>query len=269
MSYTSQRRSLQDSGLATRFSAMRDISLRAGDTARTGFESDFDIDMKGPQDFLTEYDLKVETLIREQIDGLFPGDDILGEEKGGTVSDSYWLIDPIDGTANFARGIPHYCVVLTYVAKNRVALGCIYDPSHDELFLAADGQGATKNGVPISVSSISDPAMASIEMGWSQRRSNEAYLNGVRNLLDLGFNVRRTSCGALGQAYVADGRSDGYAELHMNPWDCLAGLLLIREAGGRVGGAIHEPKLAKGGAVLGAAPALAVQIGMAVGLRAT
>lgn len=106
------------------------------------------IGYKGPQDFLTATDLAIERLLRESITRQFPDDALLGEEQGGSIGDDTWVMDPIDGTANFARGIPHFCVVLAFVSQQQTRFGIIYDPIHDELFVARQGLGATLNGVP-------------------------------------------------------------------------------------------------------------------------
>ena len=208
----------------------------AGDEARQGFvaRTRSEVQLKGPQDYLTETDLAVETLIKRKLSQRYPTDGFLGEETGGTVSGAYWVVDPIDGTANFARGIPHYAVVMAFVSDAKLEIGAIYNPEFDELYLATNGNGATLNGKPLHVSDTSDMDSASVELGWSNRLPNECYINMVTSALEAGANVRRASSGALGLAYVADGRSDGYAELHMNAWDCLAGQLIIAEAGGIV-----------------------------------
>jgi myo-inositol-1(or 4)-monophosphatase len=173
------------------------------------------------------------------------------------------VVDPIDGTANFARGIPHFCISIAYIENGRTEIGAIYDPAHDELYFAGRGTGATRNGQPIAVSSTTAFETASIEMGWSGRVANEAYLETIRNLLTLGANVRRAGSGALALAYVADGRSDGYLELHMNSWDCVAGLLLVAEAGGDVCPFLQIGSLRDGGPVLASAPGIAAGISRA------
>jgi myo-inositol-1(or 4)-monophosphatase len=212
------------------------------------------IGYKGPQDFLTSTDLVVERLLRERIGQQFPDDALFGEELGGHIGDHTWVMDPIDGTANFARGIPHFCIVLAFVSQRQTRFGIIYDPIHDELFVARQGAGATRNGTPIRVAPTTDFSAANLELGWSQRLPNQRYLETLTQLLALGGNVRRSACGALALAYVACGRTDGYIELHMNPWDCLAGLLLVREAGGHTNQLIVDADWHLGGPVLAAVP---------------
>ncbi len=218
--------------------------------------------MKGPQDFLTQTDAASEAHIRKHIAAHFPEDEFFGEEGGGTIGQRVWVVDPVDGTANFARGIPHFCISIAYVENGRTEFGAIYNPALDELYFARRGEGATRNGKPIHVAETKRFDAASIEMGWSTRVPNATYLGVVKNLLDMGTNVRRASSGALALAYVADGRSDGYIELHMNSWDCLAGLLLVSEAGGDVCPFFDIGTLKDGG------PVLAAAVGVAKGVSA-
>ena len=239
---------------------LRDLATSAGALARSGFvrRTQTQIVYKGPQDFLTETDSAVEEHIKAQVAAAFPQDGFLGEETGATsTSDNVWVVDPIDGTANFARAIPHFCISIAFVSKGRAMLGAIYNPALDELYFARRGRGAELNGAPIHVSGTADPATACVELGWSRRVPHQVYMDTLDRLLHSGANVRRGASGALALAYVADGRSDCYAELHMQPWDCLAGLLLVEEAGGAVAPFLERDGLSKGGAVLATTPALA------------
>lgn len=230
-----------------------------------GFHGDakHSVSMKGPQDFLTVTDAASEAHIRGMIGQHFPQDTFFGEEGGGEIGAKVWVVDPVDGTANFARGIPHFCISIAYVENGRTEIGAIYNPALEELYFARRGEGATLNGKPILAAGTQRFDAASIEMGWSTRVANETYLDVVKNLLDMGTNVRRAGSGALGLAYVADGRSDGYIELHMNSWDCLAGLLLVSEAGGVVCPFFETGSLRDGGAVLACAPGVAAGVGKA------
>ncbi len=236
------------------------IAVRGFEAPATGFG------LKGPQDFLTETDGAVEKHIRSAIAETFPGDGFLGEETGESTGSDVWVVDPIDGTANFARRIPHYCISIAFVSGGEIELGLIYNPSLDELYFARRGGGATLNGAAIHVAPTTDFQAASVEVGWSTRRSNADYLRIVSATLARGANVRRASSGALGLAFVADGRSDGYAELHMNPWDCLAGLLLVKEAGGMVGPFLTIDGLRNGGPVIAVAPGISRGFSDAAGL---
>ncbi|MGH7085242.1 MAG: inositol monophosphatase family protein, partial [Acetobacteraceae bacterium] len=197
------------------------------------------VGLKGRQDFITAADGAVERLLRERLIGAFPSDAFLGEETGGTSGErqtgqsprdqGLWVVDPIDGTANFARGLPHFCISVALVEGSAMLLGAILDPVLDELYFARSGRGATRNGHAITASPTGNLGEAAIEIGWSTRVADARYLECVSRTLAAGAAVRRGGSGALGLAYVADGRQDAYAELHINSWDCLAGLLIVRE----------------------------------------
>ena len=254
--------------IARREAFLRELVRSASRIALDGFrrQSGQPIGMKGPQDFLTETDGEVEAHVKARIAEAFPEDGFLGEETGGQPGAQAWIVDPIDGTANFAREIPHFCISIAFVADRQVQLGAIVNPALDECYAARLGHGAWKNGNPIRVSDTTDIAATSFELGWSNRRPTADYIAAVNSLIGAGANVRRGACGALGLAYVADGRSDGYAELHMNAWDCLAGLLLVREAGGVTGPFLARDGLTAGAPVLAASPAVAATLSAATGI---
>ena len=258
---------IKESELEYREAALHDITLSAGALAleRYRARTPGDFTMKGQQDFLTEADTLVEAHIRQSIYRLFPEDGLLGEETGGSVSNpSLWVVDPIDGTANFARGIDHFCVSIAFVHNGETLLGAIYNPATNEMYLARKGHYVRKNGQPLRVSSITNTHSSSFELGWSTRVPQETYLAIVSSLLASGTNIRRGASGALALAWVAEGRTDGYAESHMNAWDCLAGLLMVREAGGRTGlyPQNHE-EIAQGGEILAVAPGVSEQFSSA------
>jgi len=255
-----------DEAVVLRAQFCQDLALSAGAIARQAFAEGEGrpVGLKGPQDFLTETDAAVERHIRARVAEAFPEDGFLGEESGGsTQGNGVWVVDPIDGTANFARSIPHFCISIAYVLNGEVELGVVYNPALEELYFARKGLGATRNGKPIRVADTRRYDAACVELGWSTRVPNATYLQVLSDILEQGANVRRAASGALALAYVADGRSDAYAELHMHPWDCLAGLLLVREAGGVTAPFLELDGLAKGGAVLAAAPAIAEGISRA------
>lgn len=257
--------------LAQREAALKRIILAAGETALGHFRSRRPgaFSLKGHQDFLTEADTLVEQQIRQAIAAAFPEDTLLGEETGSTACDAtrLWVIDPIDGTANFARGIEHFCVAIAFVADGVTELGAIYNPASQELYLARRGHYAEKNGRPLQCAATDDVRNATFELGWSTRVPQRRYLDVLAALLGQGANVRRGASGALALAWVAEGRTDGYAELHMNAWDCLAGLLLVREAGGRTGHIpTHAADIFNGLPVLAAAPAVVNALARATGI---
>jgi len=224
------------------------------------------VTMKGPQDFLTETDGQVEEHIRKTIAAAFPQDGFLGEEGGGAEAESMWVVDPIDGTANFMRGIPHFCISIAFLHRGRVEIGGIANPASGEIYFARRGRGATRDDREIRVADTQAFDRSMIEFGWSSRLPNSQYLDRLAAVWELGVNVRRSGSGALGLAYVADGRSDGYAELHINSWDCLAGLLLVREAGGVCNDFLDGEGLMKGNPVLAAAPGVAAGLSQATGI---
>ncbi|MCX7302379.1 MAG: inositol monophosphatase [Rhodobacterales bacterium] len=222
--------------LTSRAEFLRHLAPEAGDLASAGFAARIagTFTLKGPQDFLTETDVAVENFIRAEICAAFPQDAILGEEGGGDPAPHLWVIDPVDGTANFVRGVPHFCVCISFCENGVPLLGAIFHPVTGEFWFAQSGRGAQKNGAPLSVTATTDPNVACLEMGWSRRHSISGYLAAQGHILTAGANIRRGGSGALALAWVAEGRSDGYIEASMDCWDCLAGMLIVKEAGGSV-----------------------------------
>ncbi len=246
---------------------LRAVTASAGALALEAFRArkPGDFTLKGHQDFLTEADGAVESHVRSEIAAMFPQDGILGEETGGGLAERLWVIDPIDGTANFARGIPHFCISIAFWEKGETLLGAIFNPASNEFYFARKGQGATKNGEAIAVASTAAIATASVEIGWSPRVEASQYLAAQHRVLDRGANIRRGASGALAIAWVAEGRTDGYAEYYMNAWDCLAGLLMVREAGGITGTYPEgENELLTGGEIFAAAPGIAAEFSAAM-----
>ncbi len=255
-------------GVETRYLAACAMAREAGDLMRRLYESREmgSYKLKGHQDYLTEADGEVEKLIVKRIAEAFPDDTVYGEEGGGKFSPQVWVIDPIDGTANFARGIPHFCVSIAYVQEGRIAAGTMCNPMTGELFAARIGGGATLNGKPMKVSRTPDMRSATLELGWSTRRPMEDYVAMLTRVVKTGAGIRRSGSGALGLAYVADGRTDGYAELHINSWDCLAGILMVNEAGGWTNDFLAGDGLTQGNPILGCTPALREAIVAATGV---
>ena len=152
------------------------------------------------------------------------------------------------------RGIAHYAIVMANVSNGWIELVAIYNAEVDELSLATRGNGAMRNGKVLRCTTTTGMESASVELGWSNRRANRLYLAMVATKLEAGANARRVSSGALGLAFFPNGRSDGYAELHINSWDCLARLLIVVEAGGVVSGTALQLELKVGGSFLAGAP---------------
>jgi myo-inositol-1(or 4)-monophosphatase len=245
--------------LQTRFLAACAVAREAGALARHRFldRGSFTVGFKGPQDFVTEVDGEVERLIQARLTEIFPHDGFIGEEgdgaKGGE-GQPIWVVDPIDGTANFARGVPHYCVSIACVLTGAIEIGVIYEPMRDELFAARRGHGASLNGAAMRASETKELSKAAIEVGWNMRFGREAFLSLLERVVVTGSGVLRSGSGALALAYVAAGRRDGYVENHINSWDCLAGILIVREAGGYVSDFLAGEGLRKGNPLLASAP---------------
>ncbi|CTQ61725.1 inositol monophosphatase family protein [Roseibium album] len=214
------------------------LAIQAGELGLEYFRKldTLTITQKGHQDLVSEADRNVETLIRKELANSYPDDSILGEEHGieeGT-SGYTWITDPIDGTANFVTGIPQWCVIIACVHQGQVIVGVIHDPVAKETFTAAAGQGAFLNGKQIKVSTSDSLSNGSVGVGFNGRTAVTDAVNVIGALVSKGGVFFRNASGGLMLAYTAAGRLIGYAESHMNAWDCLAGMLLIKEAGGVV-----------------------------------
>lgn len=202
-----------------------------------------------PHDLVTEVDKGAEVMIRKLIQTHFPDHDFLGEESvepgaeasakavaGYADSEYLWIVDPIDGTTNFVHGNPYFCVSIALAVKGELMLGVIYDPMHDEMFVAEKGKGAYVHGNPMAVSpeaALSDSLMA---VGYNPDRNFALPLNmkGINALATQTRSLRTLGSAALQLAYVAAGRLTGYYEVGLNSWDIAAGVLLVTESGGKV-----------------------------------
>jgi len=195
------------------------------------------IEYKGPVDLVTEYDRKAEDFIVEKILSKFPDHYLVAEESGNKTGteDHRWYIDPIDGTSNYARGLPIFCVSIAYERGGERVLAAVYDPNRDELFTAERGRGAFLNGEPIHVTDTSEVIKSLLVTGFPHDLEQEN--NNIREFLRMlrgAQSVRRLGSAVLDQLYVACGRLDGYWEVGISPWDIAAGTLIIEEAGGVV-----------------------------------
>jgi len=221
----------------SRLEFAKSLALEAGKLAqdmRTKASNGF-IKSKGLQDFVTEADREVERLIKNRIAAQYPDDAFLGEE-GGSQGDStsLWVVDPIDGTANYMRGLPDWAVSIAYCENNVIQIGVIGAPDMGNLAWAKLGDGAYVDDKPIHVSDCADPTMALIMLGRSSRRSVESYLSVVAAIFDAGMEYRRNGAATIGLLAVALGRAESYYEAHVNAWDAFAGMLLVSEAGGTI-----------------------------------
>lgn len=195
---------------------------------------------KGDIDLVTEADVASEQLIIERIRSYYPRHSILAEESGDTVtvegeSEWRWIVDPLDGTTNYAHGYPCFCVSIALERQGKLELGVIYDPTRDEIFAGERGQGATLNGRKIQVSEIEELNAAMLCTGFPYNvRERPNFARDFTNFTMNAQAVRRDGSAALDLAYVACGRFDGFWEDGLNPWDVAAGVLLIEEASGTV-----------------------------------
>lgn len=225
------------------------------------------IDRKGAQDLVSEADRACEDHIVSTLSKSFPSDSFLGEEGGvrHPGGEAMWVVDPIDGTHNFLTGVPFWCISLALVVRGEAVIGLIYDPLADELFSAISGGGAFLNGAPMRVSGETDIKRARVCVGFSYRRPVANHVRTIESLLSAGCEYLRLGSGALGLAYTAAGRFDGYWEQHTNSWDAAAGLVLVREAGGWTNDFLAGSGLTEGNEVLAATPALALAVGNLTG----
>lgn len=212
------------------------VIREAGKLARGFFDnrSELVVKLKGVQDFVSQADAETEDLIASRLLSEFPHDGILGEERGrrGGDTDALWVIDPIDGTANYVRGLPYWCVAIALMVEGRIELGLIYDAMADRLYTARHGHGAFCNGKPISVSDTQQFDRACLGIGYGHGEAPGPHARVIDQLLGAHCQYRRLGSGLLLMALTASGGLDGFYELKMKAWDALAGLILVREAGG-------------------------------------
>ena len=213
------------------------IAREAGALLMEYFDKHIKIEYKGDADLVTAADRKSETLIRERIRQTWPGHDVLGEEEGlrDTGSEFRWYVDPLDGTTNFAHGFPVFCVSMALQHKDVPVAGVCFDPTRDEMFAAERGRGATLNDVPIHVSRTATLKESLLGTGFpSHKRHKNPNIHFYHQLTLRSHGLRRAGSAALDLCYVACGRTDGFWEFNLNPWDTAAGVLLVQEAGGQV-----------------------------------
>ena len=209
-------------------SANLNIMIKASEKASKILIRDFgeieklQVSKKGPADFVTNSDIKVEKVIMEELEKARPTYSLISEEKGTKSNkdiNNTWIIDPIDGTVNFLHGVPHFAISIALKSGNEIVSGLIYDPIKDEIFFAEKNNGAFFNNQRMRV---------------SNKNNIQDCLFGVGGKLkdEPNFPNRKTGCAALDLAYVASGRYDGYFQKNLNLWDIAAGIVLVKEAGG-------------------------------------
>jgi myo-inositol-1(or 4)-monophosphatase len=229
--------------------------VRAGDLQMAQFGGHFQIDKKGTIDLVTEVDIAVERMFRALVAERFPDHQVLAEEMGGAATapaGPCWVFDPIDGTTNFAHGLPIFCSSLALEIDGVAEIAAVYDPTRKELFTAERGGGAFLNGVPLHVSSADRLVDSMLVTGFPydvHSRVDEivglfaAFVGQVRA-------VRRLGSAAIDLCYVAAGRLDGFWESDLKAWDIAGGALIVAEAGGRITNMAGEPFTSRGGHVL-------------------
>jgi myo-inositol-1(or 4)-monophosphatase len=215
-----------------------EIALEAGGFLKEKFHETHDIAYKGEIDLVTEADRGAEALLIARIEKLFPGHGIMAEETRGSAltKEHTWIIDPLDGTTNYAHQYPVFCVSIALQRDGEVILGVICSPMMDELFIVERGEGAFLNGRRLSVSATADLTRSLLATGFPYdiRVNPDNNINYFNTMAVKAQAIRRAGAAALDLAYVAAGRFDGFWELQLRPWDTAAGCLMVTEAGGKV-----------------------------------
>ncbi|HGJ5877185.1 MAG TPA: inositol-1-monophosphatase [Arsenophonus sp.] len=216
---------------------------------------------KGQNDFVTNIDKKAEQIIIEVIQKSYPTHTIITEESGhilGEKNDIQWVIDPLDGTTNFTKRLPHFSVSITVRINGRTEVAAIYNPMLNELFNAVRGQGAQLNGYRLRLKNTNELDGAIIATGFpfKAKQHSATYINIVSKLFKKCADFRRTGSAALDLAYVAAGRVDAFFEIGLKPWDFMAGELLVREAGGIVTDFVGGHNYISSGNLLAGSPRL-------------
>jgi myo-inositol-1(or 4)-monophosphatase len=215
-----------------------ELALGAGKVLKNGFNKKHQVKLKGRIDPVTEADLKSEKHIVSSINKRYPDHAILAEEGSGNGEEAEfrWIIDPLDGTVNYAHGFPIYCVSIGLEYKGKILAGAVYDPERDELFHAARGMGSFMNKKKISISKETNLERALLATGFSytvgtDRKNN---LGLFARMVKKAQAVRRPGSAAIDLCWLAAGRIDGFWELYLHPWDTAAALVIVEEAGGKV-----------------------------------
>ena len=228
----------------TRSALLKSVILRAGKVLSRHFGK-VSYKQKRRADLLTIADLESQKTILDAIRKHFPGDDYKAEENEErlTGAEYLWIIDPLDGTTNYAHGYPVACTSIGVLRNGTAHLAGIYDPFRGELFLAQKDKGATLNGKRLSVSKTDIITASLLITGFAYDRAERAdyYLARFKSFMKTCHDVRRSGSAALDMAWIAAGRADGFWEYELNPWDVAAGLLLVQEAGGTVTDFVGRP----------------------------
>ena len=246
--------------LEPKLSDLEELARAAGDILREGFGKALQIENKGVIDLVTQVDKDAEAFLLQQISERFPDSQALGEEGGrlSGSSDSKWFIDPIDGTTNYAHGLPIFCVSVGYAKAGELLLGVVYNPIHEELYKAERGAGAQLNGKSIQVKQVHSLGDSMLVTGFPYdiRTNSDNNLAEYARFAMRTHGVRRLGAAALDLCYVAAGYVDGYWEKSIKPWDIAAGALIVQEAGGTVTDINGDPDFMSQKHILAANPTL-------------
>ncbi|HEX8591997.1 MAG TPA: inositol monophosphatase family protein [Pseudomonas sp.] len=257
---------LSPEALQARYTCARDLAMEAARRALGPYrERDtLVVSHKGEQtqDLVSIVDKETEAFIKQRLAEQFPEDGFLGEETGGATLGArcIWVVDPIDGTSCFVNGLHSWCVSIGLLVDGEPTIGAVADAIHDELFHACTGHGAWLNDQRLSVHTAPDIRHGVMGVGTSHRRGKEHFIPFITQLLEQGGTFIRNGSGALMVAYVAAGRLIGYYETHINSWDCLAGLVLVKEAGGLRSDFLRNEGLTRGNPLLVASPQVYAQV---------
>jgi len=239
--------------------AVKAARKAGGIITRASFEVDkLNVRAKRQNDFVSEVDHAAEDAIISILRQAYPSHGFLAEESGekDIKAEYVWVIDPLDGTTNFLHGFPQYCVSIGLLHKGKAQQAVVYDPNRNELFTATRGAGAFLNDHRIRVSKVDklQDALMSTGFPFRELENVDEYLKGMRRLMHMCSGIRRPGAAALDLAWVAAGRSDGFWEMGLSPWDMCAGALLVREAGGLVGDFAGDEKYMETGRIVATNP---------------
>lgn len=246
-------------------SELEHLAEQAGKILRAGYNKEHQVSYKGVIDLVTEIDRESETYLLSEINKRWAGSYILSEESGVTAGDKEhaWYVDPLDGTVNYAHGIPFFSVSIAYAHRGNMQLGVVFDPLRDEMFSAERGRGATLNGSPIHASDVTELQKSLLVTGFPYDAWNTEHDN-FANFVHFGKltqGVRRFGSAALDACYVGAGRFDGFWELSLHSWDVAAGGLVAEEGGARVTNVKNLPDyLSAPQSIVAAAPGIHAEI---------
>ena len=257
--------------IAARFDFARQLVRDAGDLANSYFQSRgaLTVKSKGSQDVVSEADLNTELLIRERLSASFPDDAFLGEETGISTyapGQGIWVVDPIDGTQPFVSGMSSWCVSIAFMADGELKFGVVYAPVRNELFAGGEGFAATLNGAPVETHPGRSVRDGLVGAGYSPRVAPDDFLPIFERLLKAGGMFYRDGSGALSLCYVACGRLIGYVEPHINSWDCLGAIAVIRAAGLATSDFLAGDALRKGNHLIAGKPSAYDELSAILGM---